>query len=1049
MKNKVIALLSIFILVIILLITFLLTPRGINASGEIAKKIVPGKLNYRKISGTMSGKITLRMLNYKNATLTIKANKTIIKANPLKLITGKIDVTHIHIDGAIIKIKSSGKKFNLKKIIKELVKISLPNNISVKKIIIKDTTILYKNRKIHIKILTGKINLDGKNNSISLSGLTSGKDQSKIRIESKKIKHSYVYKININSMKSNLRSLIKKTNKSITINLNYHNKKHGSLIYIGRYDDRKQEITSSLKARSIKLGNLIPDTGYLRKVKINAMYSIKKNHVEISASGENRGNSITAYYKSMSNYSAAKWSIKATRIQSMYSSIAGNITTNGTIIYKNKTLQSKGKIKSSKFVYKKSGVIVNNIDSNWDINSSQKTDSNLDIEADRITLQKLKLHKMKLEIHGNTRNFDTQFKTKARHILIQLISNTSLKNGIYQTSLRNSHLLTPSRNKFNVYTKHPILYNPKNTTTKISICTSNKNSRACANISMIKNKWSAKIKANEFPLSIFLDLANIKNTSSNLVKLNLTSSGSRSSLKTLNSTISLSAGETSLLTSQIDTKLKIHNANTKINLIRKTLFTKTFISLVNKDYVKSSLNYSLDKGNPIKSLNIDALIHNIKPYITRINNIHIHSGSILAAYHYQPPSSDNKIKGKLLLKNISLSIPKYGSNITDISGSILSNKDSNLIKLKAYFGKNPININGGYFPEKSKQKIIINITGKNIQAINNAFYSFTLSPKLQITIMKNNIYTSGDIYLNKGDIKYQFQHESITPPYDAIVFSNNARSTYLFNTNINLKLSNDIHINAYGLNGFMTGKLIINSKNSGPLLATGSLNLIKGTFKAYGVNLKARKNSSLIFNNSMIYKPSLSLSAYKIINSSSGISNENYNNITIGVNVKGPVDRPIISLFSIPSTLSQTDMLSYLLLGYSLENTNSDDNQRNNNLFYALQIAGTGLGGEDFTGINSILKKSIGIDYIGLESPEDTDALGNKVFRSSESNLTIAKRINRNLLISYSQYNNTLLAKLNLSKKIYLQISNSSSSIQNLYSTSTAMGIDLYYSQDI
>jgi hypothetical protein len=1046
MKNKIIAFFSIILLILTLTTTFLLTPSGLKTSGEIAKSLLPGKLNYSNISGTLTGRITLRSLQYNTDKFNIQIKKLTIEGDPFKVITKDFYIKKILIEGVIVKIKKTQGNTNLKVAIKDSLQRELKSNVWIGKIEVSNALVIFSNQKINIKSLNGNIHLSKNSKSINLSGITLHKYQGRFSIKSQGGRNNSKYKININNKQLTLNTLIKANQKNLNININYNNNKHGSLIYRGKYNYQSEELSSKLKAISIRLSSILPEAGYINHAKVTGEYSFKKNHMKLYCALSNNKNYFIIHYKSEPHELITSWRIGANNIQSIYKPINGNIYSTGKISYVNNLLKSQGQLKSTSFLYGIKRIQLNNINTSWKISSSNKIASTIKLTANRISLAKINLHKTVLRIYGRPINFQTSVDTTTNHIVIKLNSITELKQGSYLTTLLDSHIKFPDTYIFNIKNHKPIKFNPRDSSTQVSFCASHKKSFTCANISTKNYQWKADLEAKRFPLAAILDIVKIKNKSSNSINLNLKASGINSSLKTFNSTILLSKGETLLTSPQLDAKLKITSGEANINLLKKTILANASIQLINKDYVKSSLEYNLsNRKSHINNLKISALINSIKPYIIRTNNLVFYSGGIRANYQ----GFKNHVIGKIALKDFSFSIPLTGSKITNLSGTILSKIKSASIEAKAYFGKDLLNITGNYNPSPTKRILKLNLDGEHINAINTMKYHITLSPKLHIEVVNNTINTTGSIYLNKARLSDNFDHKSIQAPYADIVFKNKKLTKYIFNNNINIKLSKDIYINTFGLSGLITGDLNITSRNSTPTIASGSLKLIKGTYKAYGVNLKAKKNSALIFNHSTLTNPTLSLSAFKTITTTSGLSNASPSTILIGVNVRGELHSPKISLFSIPSTLSQTDMLSYLLLGYSLENSNSEDNRSNNNLFYALQLAGTGLGGESFSGINTLLKKNLGIDYLGLETPEDTDALGNTVFRSSESNLAISKYINKNLLIKYSQYNNTLLAKLNLSKKFYLQVSNSSSSILNPYSSNMAMGIDLFYNDDI
>ncbi len=113
------------------------------------------------------------------------------------------------------------------------------------------------------------------------------------------------------------------------------------------------------------------------------------------------------------------------------------------------------------------------------------------------------------------------------------------------------------------------------------------------------------------------------------------------------------------------------------------------------------------------------------------------------------------------------------------------------------------------------------------------------------------------------------------------------------------------------------------------------------------------------------------------------------------VNLRGSFRHPKFSFFSIPTTLSQADILSYLVLGYASENTSS------NNLAILLDVAG-GLGGKG-TGIGgaiSEIKQGLGLTELGVESKQVINAVDQPI--NQQTSFVIGKQLTKNIYIRYS-----------------------------------------------
>lgn len=80
------------------LLAFILTPMGLQVSVDLAKKLLPGELSYKKISGVIIGPIIVDDFQYKTKDQDIKISRLRISWNPLDLLRSQLHIQTLDID---------------------------------------------------------------------------------------------------------------------------------------------------------------------------------------------------------------------------------------------------------------------------------------------------------------------------------------------------------------------------------------------------------------------------------------------------------------------------------------------------------------------------------------------------------------------------------------------------------------------------------------------------------------------------------------------------------------------------------------------------------------------------------------------------------------------------------------------------------------------------------------------------------------------------------------------------------------------------------------
>ncbi|MFO1407683.1 MAG: translocation/assembly module TamB domain-containing protein [Steroidobacteraceae bacterium] len=173
---------------------------------------------------------------------------------------------------------------------------------------------------------------------------------------------------------------------------------------------------------------------------------------------------------------------------------------------------------------------------------------------------------------------------------------------------------------------------------------------------------------------------------------------------------------------------------------------------------------------------------------------------------------------------------------------------------------------------------------------------------------------------------------------------------------VNMKLGDDVRVDSYGLKAHLGGEVMVTAEPGREPRGTGAIRVLDGEYKAFGVYVKIVKGV-LTYQDSPLGRPVLDLVAEREIKDE---------DVTVSLNVRGPLDNPFITLSSNPA-MPSNEALSYLLTGRSINTLQSSEAASVNRAAESLAVSGGGLllGG---------LGSRLGLDEVSVEGSGRDDA---------------------------------------------------------------------------
>lgn len=427
----------------------------------------------------------------------------------------------------------------------------------------------------------------------------------------------------------------------------------------------------------------------------------------------------------------------------------------------------------------------------------------------------------------------------------------------------------------------------------------------------------------------------------------------------------------------------------------------------------TSQNYLTQPLSAKLTVNIPTL-NTLKDFIPAIQHL---NGSMQGTLELKNNLTHPHINGSVNLLNGNIKIPKLGISLVNINLRAIGNETGRL----TYTGQMQSNpgiaqIQGTTDFNQTDFPTDIAIQGNNLQAVNLSEYKLYLSPDIKIHLTKQLMAIQGKISIPSAEIIPKDFGSTITLPNEVIfVGETKTTATSLLDImptmQLNINLGDKVYVHYQDLETTLRGNLHITKELNRPATATGELYSTSGTYRAYGKILKIQ-DGRLIYTGGMLTNPGLNIKATRQIktvvleNTNTFSTQQSYTGssqqITLGVQVLGTLNNPHILLFSIPADLSQTDILSYLILGIPQSKASVTARKALSSAISSINFGGN--GPSQLEAITTTLQKSLGLTELNVESVQTFSPTANQNQGGivDQTSVVVGKEIAPNLSMHYS-----------------------------------------------
>jgi len=354
-------------------------------------------------------------------------------------------------------------------------------------------------------------------------------------------------------------------------------------------------------------------------------------------------------------------------------------------------------------------------------------------------------------------------------------------------------------------------------------------------------------------------------------------------------------------------------------------------------------------------------------------------GAVTADIRASGIVSSPDLSGEFRWQRGHLAMPALNLPLSDIDVTLTGSSDESMILSgEAISGGGPLTVNGRVEDVMSKSpSFTAMITGDHADLLNWPDYQLTASPNLTFAGNTAGVVVTGKVSLDSAEIKVdELPEDAVSPSDDVKVEGREAirKDRTRISGEVEIELSDDIHIQAFGLDSNLEGQLRFVVPGNDEPQAHGEVRLIGGVFEAYGQRLQIERGT-MIFTGPLD-NPIMNVRATRKIDSTTG-------SVTAGINLTGRAQNLSSTIFSDPS-MSEADALSYLILGRPLENATSADGSNLSNTAYSLGLRQAAL-------ISNQIGQTVGLDELTVAGDNQ-----------NTTELVAGKQINSNLYARYA-----------------------------------------------
>jgi hypothetical protein len=379
----------------------------------------------------------------------------------------------------------------------------------------------------------------------------------------------------------------------------------------------------------------------------------------------------------------------------------------------------------------------------------------------------------------------------------------------------------------------------------------------------------------------------------------------------------------------------------------------------------------------------------------------IHKGAINTDINIAGTIYSPKINGQIAIKGVDFEIIPVTNTFSNINGNISLNNLSAKMSLTGQSKTAPIHLTGDVNLEPGYKNLQANFSakGKNVQVADSTHYQAVADIDIAGKLANDTLSINGNITVPQATISpASIASSGTTLPRDVEIAGDKKDQAMGSNIDILIKLGKKVIVKTKQVYARLTGDLhILQKGDSGPL-GKGTIFIKDGKVSDFDLDLQVADDSSISYDNTSLTAPFINVKIFRTLKQGgfgrSALTGDT--DLTVGISAIGVYQNLVVTLYSTPVQLGQSDILSYLILGHPVGNAGAF------NLASLLATVGS-LSSDSFSsGLNKLLsiKKTLGFTELGVQSNLSLDALGTP-YGVDESGFVIGRYLTSKIYVRY------------------------------------------------
>ncbi|WP_029921070.1 translocation/assembly module TamB domain-containing protein [Nevskia soli] len=364
-----------------------------------------------------------------------------------------------------------------------------------------------------------------------------------------------------------------------------------------------------------------------------------------------------------------------------------------------------------------------------------------------------------------------------------------------------------------------------------------------------------------------------------------------------------------------------------------------------------------------------------------------------------------RLQGQIALVDGRAKVPRAGIELQQVQLRLTGKGEGPLaIDGSLQSGGGNVAINGTLDPSVAPPRADLKLQGENFQALATTDARIWVSPDLHLLSDADGMHLEGTLTVPKAEITPQgLGNNGVAISEDQVIVGAEPTAEeqpLKLYSRVTVTLGDAVSFKGFGLTTRLEGGVTVAEEPQRVATGNGELRLVEGRYQAYGQDLTI-ETGRLIFDGGAITEPAVDLYATRHPQA----------DVTVGVRVRGTLDKPLLTLQSEPS-MPREQQLSWLVLGRSLDQSSSSDRSAVSQAALSLGLSGGDYFAQKFG-------KSIGLDQISIgQGPiSDSSVAANATtiqgsqaaqnagtstaYSSQAAQLTLGKYLTPKLFISY------------------------------------------------